>query len=383
MKKFLTLLVLVFSFFIALNPVVFSYADDFSINAKSCILMDYHTGRVLYESNSDAKYPVASIVKLMTILLTLEEIDAGRLDLDAIITASNTAADMGGSQVFIEAGGNYKVSDLLKSVIISSANDASVLLAETIAGSESNFVNMMNKKATELGLDNTNYDNCTGLPAVTQFSSARDCAVLLKQVSQYDLYHKYCNIWMDKLSHPEGRETELVNTNKLIRYYKGCIGGKTGSTGEAGYCLSAVAKRGDMKLIAVVLGTESSKDRFGQTSKLFDYGFNNFENKKIISGDEKLPSSVSIKNGKEKVVDAIFEKDFYYINNKIEKFDIMTKMVLNKNLSAPIKKGDKLGVVYIMIEEKVIGEVDIISSQNVSKKTLKDNLTTIINNYYA
>ena len=207
---------------------------------------------------------------------------------------------MGGSQVFIESGGEYSIGDLLKSTIVSSANDASVALAEKIAGSENNFVKLMNKKALELGMKNTNYVNCTGLPASNQFSSAKDTAILLKEVFKYDTYHNYSKIWMDTLKHPKGRETELVNTNKLIRYYEGCDGGKTGSTNEAGYCLATTAKRGDMRLIAVVLGAENGKLRFAETSKLLNFGFNNFENKLIVSKDEILSSELKIQNSRQK-----------------------------------------------------------------------------------
>lgn len=382
MKKIFSIFVLVFSLIVISSPIKFAYADDFAIKAKSCILMDYHTGKVLYENDCDAKYPVASIVKLMTILLTLEHIDSGKINVDDVVVASNNAASMGGSQVFIESGGNYKIGDLLKSVIISSANDASVALAETIAGSESNFVKLMNNRAKELNLENTNYENSTGLPSVNQFSSARDCAILLKEVSKFKLYHKYSNIWIDKLSHPEGRESELVNTNKLIRYYKGCVGGKTGSTSEAGYCLSAVAQRGDMKIIAVVLGTESSKERFGQTTKLLDYGFSNFENEKVITKGEKISSSIKVKNGKEKTVDGVYIDDFYYMTNKTEKVDVLTKIILNKDIAAPIKKGDKLGKVYIIIDGNIVGQIDIVSNDNVKERTIYDNIYKISENYF-
>ncbi len=382
MKKVLTIFVLFFSLMIFLRPVTFAYADSFSVDSKACILMDYHTGKVLYENNSDEKYPVASIVKLMTILLTLENIEEGKISIEDKVIASANAASMGGSQVFIEEGGEYSVGDLLKSVIISSANDASVLLAETIAGSEENFARLMNEKASELNLENTNYVNSTGLPTASQYSSAKDCAILLKEVSKFDLYHKYSSIWMDKLNHPKGRESELVNTNKLIRYYKGCIGGKTGSTDEAGYCLSAAAQRGEMKLVAVVLGTTSSKERFAQTTKLLDYGFNNFENKKIISKGEKIDSEVKVTGGKEETVKAVFAQDFYYICNKTEKADIETTIKLKKNIKAPILSSDKLGVVYITINGNVIGEVDIISAESNLQTTIMDNIFRISENYF-
>ena len=381
MKKLLTIFVLLLSLFILL-PSPTSYASSIEFDAKACILLDYHTGKVLYEKNSDEKYPVASIVKLMTILITLENIDNGTISIDDKVIASSNASSMGGSQVFIEEGGEYTIGDILKSVIMSSANDGSVVLAETIAGSEENFAIMMNKKAVELGLKNTNYSNCTGLPTTNQYSSARDCAIILKEVSKYDLYHKYSGVWIDKLSHPKGRETELVNTNKLIRYYKGCIGGKTGSTDEAGYCLSAVAQRGEMKLIAVVLGTNSSKERFAQTSKLLDYGFNNFENKKVVKCNDNIGYDIEVRGGKNKVVKGLFKEDFYYICNKTNKDEIVTEIKINDNIKAPIRAGEKIGVVYIAISGRVVGEIDIVAESDVLKVSIFDNLDKIKNNFF-
>ncbi len=380
MKKLLVVFILIFMvIFTGVSVPV--YADNL-IDSKASCLIDYNTGKVLYESDADEKYPVASIVKLMTILITLENIDEGKISLEDKVIASSTASGMGGSQVFIEEGGEYKVEDLLKSVIMASANDGSVLLAETIAGSENNFVKLMNNKAETLGLTNTHYANCTGLPATNQFSTARDCAKLLREVNSHELYHKYSGIWIDKISHPKGRETELVNTNKLIRYYKGCEGGKTGSTNEAGYCLSAAAKRGDMRLIAVVLGTKSSKDRFGETSKLLDYGFNNFENKKIVSNGEVIDSNIEVKQGKEKSIKGVYKEDFYYICNKTEKSNIMTKVVIDDNIKAPIAKGDKVGTLYITKDGVVIKTIDIISNDDVQKVSVFDNIYKISENFF-
>ena len=286
---FCLLLIPVFS---PINPKNVTYAET-EKQTKSTFLMDIASGQILKEENADEQMPVASIVKLMTILLTLEQIEQEKISLDDNVVVSENAAGMGGSQVFIENGGNYKLEDLLKSVIVASANDASVAIAEYIAGSEDNFVRLMNQKAKELNLQNTNYCNCTGLPAVGQFSSARDVAIVLKNVLAYPQYYEYSTIWIDKLIHSNNRITELVNTNKLIRYYKGCDGGKTGSTNEAGYCLAATAKRGDMRLIGVVLGAENAKARFASTSDLLNYGFNNFINNKMLSKEELPPCPVA------------------------------------------------------------------------------------------
>lgn len=289
---------------------------------------------------------------------------------------------MGGSQVFIEEGGTYTIGDLLKSVIVSSANDASLVLAESIAGSEEAFVGLMNDKAKQLGLDSTVYANCTGLPAPEQFSCAKDIAVLLKEVTSHDIYHNYSTIWIDKLEHKNNRKTELVNTNKLIRYYKGCDGGKTGSTNEAGYCLAATAKRGDMRLIAVVLGAENGKERFKQTSDLLNYGFNNFENKKIISKANKIENSIRVVGGKSDKVELVPKQDMYLLTKKIDKGgSVTTRVELPEILKAPLKAGQSVGKLYLMQHDQVVGCEDIVVSKDILPSTITDNILDIISNW--
>ncbi|MBR4003728.1 MAG: D-alanyl-D-alanine carboxypeptidase [Clostridia bacterium] len=386
MKKSTLACILFFCFLIMLccnlsnNFYVFASGKitEDTYTAKSLFLMDYNTNQILYEKNSLDKIPVASIVKLMTICLTCEKIDYGNINIDEKVIASEYASSMGGSQVFIESGGEYSIGDLLKSTIVSSANDASVALAEKIAGSENNFVKLMNKKALELGMKNTNYVNCTGLPASNQFSSAKDTAILLKEVFKYDTYHNYSKIWMDTLKHPKGRETELVNTNKLIRYYEGCDGGKTGSTNEAGYCLATTAKRGDMRLIAVVLGAENGKLRFAETSKLLNFGFNNFENKLIVSKDEILSSELKIQNSRQLRINFTPNKSLYVLSKKMQEDNVSTKVVIDKNVKAPIKVGDKVGIIYLIKNGEVISQTELISSENVVKTNLYDDVVKIV-----
>ncbi|MBO7527687.1 MAG: D-alanyl-D-alanine carboxypeptidase, partial [Clostridia bacterium] len=267
----------------------FVFAEvTFAQTAKSSMLIDFDTGTIVHENQIDKKLPIASMVKMMTIFLTLKSIDEGSLGTNQKITTTENASGMGGSQVFIDPYVEYTVEDLLKSVIMSSANDASVALAEAISGSEDQFVVLMNDTAKNLGMNNTVYANCTGLPAPEQYSCARDCAVILKNILKYEYYHKFSNIWMDELVHPSGRKTELVNTNKLVKYYDGCDCGKTGSTSEAGYCLTASAKRGNLRLISVIIGAQTGKDRFKETTDLFNYGFANFENKQLVKSNDVL-----------------------------------------------------------------------------------------------
>ncbi len=385
--KFNRFFILLLAFFTIFSIIFGNYgvaeAKEEDYTARAYYLIDYNTGTVLSEKNSNDKFPVASIVKLMTIELVCEEIESGNLSIDEMVTASSNSASMGGSQVFIEEGGQYSVGDLLKSTIISSANDASVALAERISGSESEFVHLMNKKAMELGLDNTFYVNCTGLPAVGQFSCARDTAVLLKKVSSHDVYHQYSTIWMDTLSHPKGRESELVNTNKLIRYFEGCDGGKTGSTSEAGYCLSATAKRGDMRLIGVVLGAENSKLRFAETSKLLNYGFSNFENKKVVDKDSsKFAYTIPVKHGKEKSVSASPIDDLFALSKKHDSTDtIETKVEIADSVCAPITKGDRVGTIYVIKNGQVIAETDIVCATSVDSQDYLDNIDNIIDQW--
>lgn len=352
-------------------------SDGSNLNVKAYYLMDYATGETLLENNAEQKLPVASIVKLMTIDLVCREIEAGNLSLEDTLVASENASSMGGSQVFIETNGEYSVADMLKSVIVSSANDASVALAEKIAGSEEEFVNMMNARAKELGLVGTNYINCTGLPAPNQFSCAKDTAILLREVSSHEIYHKFSTIWMDTLSHPKGRESELVNTNKLIRYYEGCDGGKTGSTSEAGYCLSATAKRGNMRLVGVVLGAENGKARFSETSKLLNYGFANFENKKVVDSDN-FEVDVEISGGKEQMAKAKPSDDLVVLCKKREnEGDVSVETKLDQ-VSAPMKAGDKVGMVYVTKNGVVVAESELLLTQDVEKANMLDGIQKIV-----
>ncbi len=352
-------------------------SDGSNLNVKAYYLMDYATGETLLENNAEQKLPVASIVKLMTIDLVCREIEAGNLNLEDTLVASENASSMGGSQVFIETNGEYSVADMLKSVIVSSANDASVALAEKIAGSEEEFVNMMNARAKELNLSGTNYVNCTGLPAPNQFSCAKDTAILLREVSSHDIYHKFSTIWMDTLSHPKGRESELVNTNKLIRYYEGCDGGKTGSTSEAGYCLSATAKRGNMRLVGVVLGAENGKARFSETSKLLNYGFANFENKKVVDCDS-FEVDIEVAGGKVKMAKAKPSEDLVVLCKKRDNAgDVSVETKLN-NVSAPLLAGDKVGMVYVTKNGVVVAESELLLTQNIEKANMLDDIQKIV-----
>ena len=337
---------------------------DIEISSKSALLMEYDSGDVLFSKDECKHLPVASMVKMMTILIALEELQAGNISLDTKITTTENASSMGGSQVFIDPYADYSFEDLLKSVIMASANDASVALAEYFNGNENAFVNRMNKRAKELGMFDTHYANCTGLPAPEQYSSAKDTAVLLREILKHDVYHNYSTIWMDKLVHPSGRETELVNTNRLIRYYQGCDGGKTGSTNEAGCCLGASAKRGDMRLISVVVGAENSKTRFNESAKLFNYGFANFESQKLV--DESVAiSNLQVSKGKVDNVDVFAKESFSAVVKKGDKLGYETSVSVDGMIKAPAKKGDVVGDVVVTKNGNVVKKIPIVVGEDV------------------
>ena len=365
----------------AMMPQQVVYAAVVDTKDKASIIMDFYSGEVVYESNADEKLQVASIVKLMTTLLTIEEIESGNISLTDKIVTSENAASMGGSQVFIDPFVEYTVEDMLASVIIASANDASVALSEYLAGSEDNFVKKMNKKAKELGLTNTIYANATGLPAPEEYSTARDVALLLKEVIKHDIYHKYSTIWMDELVHPSGRKTELVNTNKLSRYYKGCDGGKTGFTDEAGYCLTATATRDNMRFIAVSLGAKDSKTRFSNVTSLLNYAFANFENKQIINAQNPI-KNLELKMGKDDFADIYASQDYYVLTQKGDKTEYEITIELPKSLKAPLQSNTVVGKAIVTKEGRVIAEIDLVVKQDYAKLGFKDAFKDVIQNWY-
>ncbi len=356
---------------------IVSYADSsVDITSKSACLVDFDSGDVLYEKDATTHLPVASMVKMMTILLTLEEYEKGNLSDETMISTTENASSMGGSQVFIDPYVEYTAKDMLKSVIMASANDASVALAEHISGSEENFVMKMNERAKELGMNDTNYVNCTGLPAPEQYSCAKDSACVLKEVAKFDKYHEFSTIWMDELVHPSGRKTELVNTNRLVRYYEGCDGGKTGSTNEAGCCLTATAKRNNMRLISVVIGAKNSQTRFNECSKLFNYGFANFESRKILDC-QKAIEILPVGKGKINEVEIFSAEDFAVTTRKGQESDIEVTYSLPEKVSAPTKSGQVIGKAILSKDGNLIKEIDVIVKTDIDKLSFKDCLNRV------
>jgi serine-type D-Ala-D-Ala carboxypeptidase (penicillin-binding protein 5/6) len=362
------------------TPIVYASTNEAIVpySAKAYLLVDDNTGTTLAYNNENEKHQVASIVKLMTTFLTLEALEEGKINLEDKVLATAHSASMGGSQAFLDAGQEYVVSELLKSVIVASANDSSVLLGEIIAGSEASFVKLMNERARELGMKNTLYANATGLPDANQYSTAADTAIILKEVLKHKKYFDYSTIWMDDFYHPlDGRVTELANTNRLVRYYKGCDAGKTGYTDEAGFCLSASAQKGNMRLIAVTLGASKSKERFEIVSELLNYGFANYKNDHILQAGGELDKKVDIRGALNSEAKLTAKEDFYYIVKRGEEGDFEIRYELPKSKKAPLLKGETVGLAYVIKDGQVVGEVEVVAYEDNEKQTMKQVLKKI------
>lgn len=347
-------------------------------NCKSAVLIEKNSKQVLYENASHEKLPIASVTKLMTVLLTLEQIDNGSISLDDKVMVSSNASGMGGSQIFLDSDNEYVLGELLKSVIVASANDSSVALAEYIAGSENNFVRMMNEKAKELDMLDTNYANCTGLPSAEGYSSAYDQALVLKEVLDYDIYHTYSSIWFEDFTHPSGRTTQMANTNKLSRYYDGCIGGKTGSTNQAKYCLAVGAKRNDMSLISVVLGADSSQERFKYASDLLNYGFENYESKTLFSDKDLEGKTIKIK-GMDRATRLTAERDYALVSKIGEDVNFSLNFNLPSMLTS-VKQNQVVGNVEIIVDGVVVDKINILALDSHREANVWDYFKEIINN---
>ena len=351
-------------------------------HAKSTYLMDFNTQTAVYSYQELKRLPIASMCKIMTLLLSFEAIDKGALTMDEEICVSERAASMGGSQVFLEANAKYKVSELIKSIVVCSANDSCVAMAEKIAGSESLFVEKMNEKAKELGAENTLFANCTGLPKDPQYSCAKDVALMFKNLLKHKEYYDFGKVWTDKFQHPEGRFTEITNTNKLIRFYDGCDGGKTGFTNEAGFCLAATAKRDNLRLISVVIGEERSDTRFQDVRTMFDYGFANYTATPVLEEGVNLPETATVVGGKSQHLSVYPERASYSFTKIGEKTNI-TKDVRFDNVKAPIQKGEKVGEMIIYRDGVEFDRVNLLAENSVEKANLFDRLRDIAQEWNA
>ena len=348
--------------------------EDYAPGAKSAILIDSATGKVLYEKNADEMLAPASMTKLGSMLIIMEAIDNGSLSLDDEVTISEEAANMGGSQVFLEAGEVYKVHDLLKGVAIASGNDAVVALAEKVAGSQNEFVTMMNERFKEIGAKNTNFVNAHGLDAEGHYSTARDMSIIARELLKHEKILEYTSIYEEYLEKNDGTKTWLVNTNKLVRFYEGVDGLKTGYTTTAGYCLTTTASKDNFRLISVVMGEETSEARSSDTVKMLNYGFNTYKINVIKKNDEVL-GKVRVDGGKQDYAEIVLLKDATeLLKNTEEVSDYQFKLKVN-NIKAPVKPGDIVGSALIIDSDgNIIDEVDVTVKNAIKKASILDYL---------
>lgn len=361
MKKLLSIFLSLCMLLSVASILVFAETPQMELSAKSAVLMEASTGKVLFEKSSHDRLPPASVTKIMTMLLVMEALDNGQIKLDDAVRTSGLAASMGGSQVFLEENEEMSVDEMLKAVAVASGNDAAVALAEFVGGSHENFVAKMNERAKQLGMNDTTFINCNGLDEEGHLTSAHDIALMSRELIRHPKIFDYTTIWMDSL---RGGEFGLVNTNKLIRFYTGATGLKTGSTSVAGFCISATAKRDDMHLIAVVMGSPSSKERFADATKMLDFGFANYTISKSLVSDEELPN-IPVEKGVEKEVAIGLSQDFNILLEKAKIGSVEKKITLPEVLSAPIKEGQTIGAVEFLIDGTSIGTADIVAKTEV------------------
>ena len=348
--------------------------EDYATGAKSAILVDSATGKVLFEKNADEALAPASMTKLGSMLIIMEAIDNGSLSLDDEVTISEEAANMGGSQVFLEAGEVYKVHDLLKGVAIASGNDAVVALAEKVAGSQNEFVAMMNERFKEIGAKNTNFVNAHGLDAEGHYSTARDMSIIARELLKHEKILEYTSIYEEYLEKNDGTKTWLVNTNKLVRFYDGVDGLKTGYTTTAGYCLTATASKDNFRLISVVMGEETSEARSSDTVKMLNYGFNTYKINVIKKNDEVL-GKVRVDGGKQDYAEIVLLKDATELLKNTEEVSDYKFELKVDNIKAPIKPGDIVGSALIIDSDgNIIDEVDVTVKNAIKKASILDYL---------
>ena len=346
-------------------------AADLTVAGKSAVLMDVSTGSVLYEHDAHERLAPASVTKIMTMLLIMEAVDSGKIALTDMVTASEAAAAKGGSQIYLKVGETMSVSDMLKSIAVSSANDCACAMAEHIAGSEEAFVAMMNRRAQELGMNDTTFVNCTGLDdgaeAVNHRTSAYDIALMSRELlKNHPLIKKYTTIWMDTV---RNGTFGLSNTNKLIRFYQGATGLKTGFTSGAGYCLSATAQRDGMELIAVVMGAESSQVRNAACKQLLDYGFANYA---VVSPELTETPEVPVRLGKQESVAVRLGESGGLLIDKAQKSSVSTEVALEESAAAPVSQGQRLGTLTVKAGDQVLSQIPLVASEGVERLTFGD-----------
>ena len=373
MKKILIVMLAVITL---CAPLLTVNAEGPEFQAKAWILVDAGSGNVLSENNADEPMECAGVVKTMSMLLIFDAVKAGRISMTEPVTVSDHAASMGGTQVFLDANTSHPVENLLKAMVVCSANDATVALAEKVAGSEDAFVDMMNKEAEVLGLKGR-FTNATGLGS-DKTMTARDVATVCQELAKYDLFYTWSGIYMENYVHPDGRETEMVNQNRLIRFYEGTDGYATGSTPTAGYCLAASVKRSGGRFIFVSLGSANSSTRFDDAKAAFDFAFAGFTAKNIVREGQQLAKNLAVAGGSSPFINVYAADDFSALIEKGKEGSLEKELVLLENVSAPIEAGQKVGYLRIMLDGEEIGRVDAIAKDNVEVLDFANALGRII-----
>jgi serine-type D-Ala-D-Ala carboxypeptidase (penicillin-binding protein 5/6) len=342
-------------------------APSLAEKAESAILIERDTGEILYEKNGDEKLPPASMTKVMTMILIMDALDKGKIKMSDKVRTSEHAASMGGSQIFLEPGEEMTVEQMLKGIAIASGNDASVAMAEHIAGSEEEFVSMMNQKAKDLGLKNTKFQNPTGLSVEDHYSTAHDMSIMAKELLKYEGTTKFTGTYEDYLREDTDKKFWLVNTNRLLKFYDGVDGLKTGYTKEAKYCLTATAKKGNMRVVAVVFGADTPKDRNSQITKMLDYAFSKYETSPLYKRDQVV-GEVKVAKGKDKTVEVVTSEPISILNEKGQgKANMKKEVKLNKDLKAPLKKGDEVGTLIIKKDGKVVTTSPLLAKDSMKE----------------
>lgn len=387
MRKFIICVLTVTVFLLCFANKANAQVAEFVLNydVSSAMLLEYETGEVLYSYNETKHVPIASITKVMTLILAFEAIESGAIAYDDKITISADASAMGGSGVFLHTGEEVSVEDLFKAIIVASANDACVAMAEAIAGSQSQFVVLMNNKAKELGMLDTNFVNCTGLPDTGYYSCARDVATMSRVLMSHEDYFKWSSIWLDTMDNIKNK-TVITNTNKLVRFYNGCDGTKTGFTNDAMHCVSASAKRNGVRYIAIVLGARNSEERFSLARELLNYGFANYKTVTVVKKEQCFDGSKNLKVilGKLDFVDGITAQPFIRVAEVSQKTDYTVTSVPNETITAPVNKGDKIGYYIVYANGEEIARIDMLAANSIERLNFGDyikNMFSILFNF--
>ena len=381
MKKTVTLLLLVAMTLCAVRTRANAEVAEFVLNydVSAAMLVEYETGEVLYSHNETKRVPIASITKVMTLILGFEAIESGAMSYSDVITISENASAMGGSGVFLHTGEQVSVEDLFKAIIVASANDACVAMAETVAGSQSQFVVLMNNKAKQLGMTDTNFVNCHGLPDTGYYSCARDVATMSRELMKHEDYFKWSSIWLDTMDNIRNK-TIITNTNKLVRFYNGCDGTKTGFTNDAMHCVSASAKRNGVRYIAIVLGAKSSQERFDLARELLNYGFANYKTVTVVKKGQQFDgaSNLKVTLGNVDTINGVAAEDIIRVAELSTKVDYTVTSVPDQFITAPINEGDVIGHFIVYANGKEIAKINMLASCNVSKLNYGDYLCQML-----